>query len=490
MKKFLIILIFNLSFLFAFGNNVKDIEKYFYRDSFETQEEIKKSDKAVVVRNMKISNIDPALMSEDYSKRIIPLVYETLFEMEADGKIEKNLVEEYNWLTEREIYIKLKSNILFHDNSELVALDIKNSLEFLKERGVLKNIYSQITSIKVLSDRELIIKIAEEDKGFLNSLTYGIASIVKRDNKGKVLGTGKYKVEKINGKETILSKFDAYYGEKGQFKEVIFTWEIDEKQRLINFFNGSVSMAANMKKENVEEGKRLGIISSSDIVFPSKITVTKALVFGEQKEYSLELKKILDKIVLKNKKSFFPNEFLNMNLSNLNGRKYNNINKEYIRERIKYLKIKDINLMILNTESDMEEANKIKNSLKEYGINVKILPHQIEAYNRKLASKNYDMAIFNMAMEKDDLVLLLSTILLNEVKNIDLYNGLLPFFEMLKIENDLENREKIIQKMAFLIQQNIPYIVLDHYKYYTVTTEEFIKLLDEIRKLKKAKGEN
>lgn len=59
---------------------------------------------------------------------------------------------------------------------------------------------------------------------------------------------------------------------------------------------------------------------------------------------------------------------------------------------------------------------------------------------------------------------------------------------MLKIENNSKNREKIVDKMTYLIYQNVPYIVLDHYKYYTVTTPNFIGLLDEIRKLNSVKG--
>ena len=93
MKKFLIILIFNISFLFAFGDILQVNEIPLFLDTFETQVEIVEAKEATIVQNMKILNIDPALMSEDYSKRIIPFVYETLFKVDNNGKIEKNLVD-------------------------------------------------------------------------------------------------------------------------------------------------------------------------------------------------------------------------------------------------------------------------------------------------------------------------------------------------------------------------------------------------------------
>ena len=59
MKKFLIVLIFNFSFLFAFGNT---FEEDIFMESYEMQETEKTPERAVIVQSMKISNIDPALM--------------------------------------------------------------------------------------------------------------------------------------------------------------------------------------------------------------------------------------------------------------------------------------------------------------------------------------------------------------------------------------------------------------------------------------------
>mgnify|MGYP001750933582 CR=1 FL=1 len=75
MKKFLIVLIFNFSFLFAFGNI---FEEDIFMESYEMQETEKTPERAVIVQSTKISNIDPALMRDEYSKEIIPLVYLSL----------------------------------------------------------------------------------------------------------------------------------------------------------------------------------------------------------------------------------------------------------------------------------------------------------------------------------------------------------------------------------------------------------------------------
>lgn len=466
MKKFLIILIFNFSFLFAFGNI---FEEDIFMESYEMQEMEKTPERAVIVQSMKISNIDPALMRDEYSKKIIPLVYETLFKINSQGNIEKCLVEKYSWISERELYLKLKSKIFFHDGTELTAEDVKNSLEFLKENGVLKNMYSDITDIKVLGKNEMKIKISDADNTFLNTLAYGMSSIAKRE-KDKIYGTGKYKVEEVTGSETKLAEFSG----SNEIKEIIYTWDINEKQRLIKIFNDYADIAADMGEETIKEGKKIGVVSEESIIFPSRTTITTVIIFGNQNDFSFEMKKDFEKAVRRKADTFFPKDILNAKLSKIDI-SYNAKDTKKSFENNGYKK--EIKLMVLNTEKNMKYAEDIKKSLKEAGINVRILPHQIESYNAKLASKDFDIAVYDITALNDDLIFLMNKILLTDIENVELYNALQPFFKILKDEKDRKKREAVIDKMASLIHKNVPYVILEHHRYFTVVSPEFEKSL-------------
>lgn len=466
MKKFLIILIFNFSFLFAFGNI---FEEDIFMESYEMQEMEKTPERAVIVQSMKISNIDPALMRDEYSKKIIPLVYETLFKINSQGDIEKCLVEKYSWISERELYLKLKSKIFFHDGTELTAEDVKNSLEFLKENGVLKNMYSDITDIKVLGKNEMKIKISDADNTFLNTLAYGMSSIAKRE-KDKIYGTGKYKVEEATGSETKLAEFSG----SNEIKEIIYTWDINEKQRLIKIFNDYADIAADMGEETIKEGKKIGVVSEESIIFPSRTTITTVIIFGNQNDFSFEMKKDFEKAVRRKADTFFPKDILNAKLSKIDI-SYNAKDTKKSFENNGYKK--EIKLMVLNTEKNMKYAEDIKKSLKEAGINVRILPHQIESYNAKLASKDFDIAVYDITALNDDLIFLMNKILLTDIENVELYNALQPFFKILKDEKDRKKREAVIDKMASLIHKNVPYVILEHHRYFTVVSPEFEKSL-------------
>lgn len=469
MKKFLILLIFNFSFLISFGNFLEDAENIF-TENYEINKMAELPVKAVIVQRMKVSNIDPALMRDEYSKKIIPLVYETLFRINSEGEIENSLVEKYSWLSERELYLKLKSKVLFHDNSEMTAKDVKKSLDYLREYGVLKNIYSEIRDIKVLSKNELTIKIAEEDNTFLNTLTYRISSIAKRE-KNKVFGTGKYKIIEMTGKEVKLETFLNYYGEVSPLKEIIYTWEIDEKQRLIRLFNDSADIALDVEERMFSQGKNIGILSEENLILPSKEVSTTVILFGNQNDYSVEMRRNLEKILPKKADTFFPEDILKAQLSKIDA----SYNKKEIENSVEKLKNKELKLMILNTENNMRYAQEIKEYLKKAGVELRIFPHQIESYNNKIVAKDFDIALFDIATSNNDLVFLMSKILLNDIKNIELYNALQPFFKLVKDESDREKREVIIDKMAGLIHKNVPYIIVEHHKYFTIVSPEFIE---------------
>lgn len=470
MKKFLIILIFNFSFLFSFGN---PFEEDIFTGSYEMQEINKTPDRAVIVQSMKVSNIDPALIRDEYSKKIVPLVYETLFRINSQGEIEGCLVEEYSWISERELYLKLKTNIFFHDDTELTSEDVKNSLQFLKENGVLKNMYSEITDIKILGKNELKIKISDLDNTFLTTLTYKISSIAKRKG-NKIYGTGAYKVEKITGNETRLTEFKNYHGEPKKIKKLVYTWEINEKQRLINLFNDYADIAVDMEKEIVDKGKNLGIIPEDSVILPSNTIDSTVILFGKQNNFSLEMRKIFEKAIYRKADTFFPKEILNARLSKIDI----SYNKKEIKKSLENLEYKkEINLMILNTEKNMEYAENIKKSLKEIGINVKIFPHQIESYNAKIASKDFDIAIYHIVTANNNLIFVMNKILLTDIENIELYNALQPFFKILKEEENSEKREAVVDKMAALIHKNFPYIVIEHHKYFTVASSEYKDLV-------------
>lgn len=167
LRKYLLLLIFNFSLIFSFSSTTNDVENIFADEFGYQNEKISEIPETLnILQGMRVSTIDPDMIKDNYSKRAIPLLYDTLFISDKNGVVKPNLVKNYKWLNEKELSIELKNDIKFHDKSILTAKDVKDSLEYLKKNGTLKTFYSEITDIKVLSTKELIIKIAEKDSLF------------------------------------------------------------------------------------------------------------------------------------------------------------------------------------------------------------------------------------------------------------------------------------------------------------------------------------
>lgn len=471
MRKYLLMLIFNFSLIFSFSSTTNEVENIF-ADEFGYQN-IKISEipeTLNILQGLRVSTIDPAMIKDNYSKRAIPLLYDTLFVFDENKVIKPNLVKDYKWLNEKELFIELKNDIKFHDKSMLTAKDVKDSLKYLKEYGTLKNFYSEITDIKVLNTRELIIKIAEKDSLFLISLTYEVSSIVKR-NENRIIGSGPFVIKSFNGKTLKLERFPDYFNGISNIKKVNIGEEVNESQRLIALFNDKANIALDVTEKSLNNAKEYGIIDENLFIEKNDETESTVLMFGNQKDYSLECRKAIESAIQRTADSFFPKEMFTPRLSKINidystSKAKENINKAG-------LKNKEVNIMVLNTNNSMEQAEKIKVALEKAGMKVNLMPHQIDSYYIKFQNKVFDLAIFNVTFNSNYTVFNLGKVLLYDIGDMEMYNALQPFLKIIKEEKDKEKRDQVFDKIVQLIYNDLPYIPISHGKTLIIGAEKY-----------------
>lgn len=471
MRKYLLMLIFNFSLIFSFSSTTNEVENIF-ADEFGYQN-IKISEipeTLNILQGLRVSTIDPAMIKDNYSKRAIPLLYDTLFVFDENKVIKPNLVKDYKWLNEKELFIELKNDIKFHDKSMLTAKDVKDSLKYLKEYGTLKNFYSEITDIKVLNTRELIIKIAEKDSLFLISLTYEVSSIVKRNENG-IIGSGPFVIKSFNGKTLKLERFPDYFNGISNIKKVNIGEEVNESQRLIALFNDKANIALDVTEKSLNNAKEYGIIDENLFIEKNDETESTVLMFGNQKDYSLECRKAIESAIQRTADSFFSKEMFTPRLSKINidystSKAKENINKAG-------LKNKEVNIMVLNTNNSMEQAEKIKVALEKAGMKVNLMPHQIDSYYIKFQNKDFDLAIFNVTFNSNYTVFNLGKVLLYDIGDMEMYNALQPFLKIIKEEKDKEKRDQVFDKIVQLIYNDLPYIPISHGKTLIIGAEKY-----------------
>ena len=407
-----------------------------------------------ISQELRVTTLDPIKLTDIYSKRAFRFIYDTLFEIDIDGKITPKLAQEYHYITKKLLYIKLKDGIKFQDGTSLTSEDVKNSLLRVKNQGALKDFYKNIEEIEIINNREFIIKFSQEDKYIFETLSHTMSSIIK-EKAGKIIGTGSYQVEALQKDSVTLSNIEFPY------KKIIIDRIFSIQDRLLSLFNNNSDVIYDITNFDIKNGKNLKIIDEKNIdIKKSENIVTSALVFNKNRD--LKFKKILNNI-LNTEESLLPPEIYGKNLENIDKVKNFNINKELNNLNDKE---KIVELMILNTEEDRKLAENIKNRLKKYGIIVKTLPYQVDAYYYKIKSKNFDIALQHLVFNKKYPRISLGKVILYDIYDDNLYKEINYFENRFEKEENLEKREKIFIEGVNEISKKLPYIPLEHHSLY------------------------
>lgn len=456
MKKIVICLIFIFSAL-SFSDEIDKITEI-ELGSYRYQENLKKESKYILLQAEKISTLDPIQIKDNYSVRVVKYLYETLFMYDENGKLSSKLLKKWHWENERTLVLELKEGLKFSNGDKLTPKDVQSSLYRLKDKGVFKELFLDIVDIEILSQNSLRIKIRGKNKIFISMLTYYMSAIVKEKD-GLILGTGVYKVKRESNRNILLEK-NRYSKEYPKYNEVEIKYEISQRKRAISCYEEDANEVYDLSAENVGKWEKEGIIDKNIKVIPSSEMCTIAVSFGNidsifnKKENRKVLEYILEKnnyFKDKNIVSFFPKELLKVKLSKL----------DIEKNKINFFNNK-IELITLNNEDFIEKAKRIKELLTKYGVDVDIVIHNLESYQLKIKNKKYQMAIIEINYDETQAIYNITKTVINDIQDKEMYNGLLPFINIMKIEESEEYRNQIYDKMIYLIYRNIPYIPLEH----------------------------
>lgn len=487
MKKYLLLIVFLVSSIISLGED-SNIESIFMEE-VRNENEIKKE--LNIIQSIKIQTLDPIKMQDQYSERAIKLIYDTLFKIK-DGKIIPYLVKNYKWEDERTLFIELKEGILFHNGKELSSDDIKFTFERFSEKGALKDTFEEIRNIKIIDNKKLIMKLEEGDSMFLEKLTYVSGSIVKKTEKG-ITGSGRFYPFIFNNGQVVLKRYLNYFRGKSVIKKIRFTHEISDKKKITSLFNEENDVAFDISENIFSKSKEDGIIPSDVLVRKNNLIESTVIIFGKQNKniYTRENRKLIEKIINREKISkiitgnkenvastYFPKELFQAKLSKTE----NNFDQKIVEKQIKKSNLKkEINLMVLNNMFDMGKV--IKKEFEKYGIKVNVLPHNLDAYSMKIETGNYDMALYDMVYKDDYILLNIRNILLNDLKDVDLYNAIEPFLKIAMEEKDKTKRDKIFDKIVQLIYKELLYIPIIHEKLLVVGYNKLDKIYDMEKKV-------
>lgn len=204
--------------------------------------------------------LDPALVDDGESAKIIVNVYEGLLKYNKDSTaVEPSLAESWETSTDGLTYtFHLRKGVKFQDgtdfNAEAVKFNIDRQLppQVTEEMGYAGFVFGSVKDVEVVDENTVKINMKSASTPFLNNLAMCLgAPMVSpkalKENNNNVnehpVGTGPYTfVSWTKGQNIVLKRNDNYWGEKALTSNVIFKFITDNSARVVALNNGEADI--------------------------------------------------------------------------------------------------------------------------------------------------------------------------------------------------------------------------------------------------------
>lgn len=379
----------------------------------EKENGVKNEEKPKVVTvslGSKPKSLDPAMYNEIPSLSIVEQIYNTLFQIDENGKIAPELAESYEYITPTELVIKLKKGVKFHNGDELKASDVIFSLNRMVEKPATKVMLDVIESVESINDYEVKIKLKEPSAPILYTLSYPLTAILNekytKEKNGNIatdaMGTGAFKYKNWGDGEKIqLVANKEYFGDKAKIDELIFRAIPENTSRLAALETGEIDIAtiAPIDVQTVEGSSDLYAVS-----FPT--TSTEYLTLNTAREpfnnkdyrkalnYAIDKQSIVDAVYLG--KASVANTIVNPTVFG-SDQKVGKIdyNPEVAKELLEKSGVKNKIIKIMSNDNPvrLQAAQIIQANLKEVGINAEIETVEWGTYLQMTAQGDFDVFI-------------------------------------------------------------------------------------------------
>ena len=371
----------------------------------QKEEVVKPKEVLKVALANKPRSFDPQRNTDSSTLAVTKQIYNNLFSLDENGDVTSELVEKYSIGEDKSITLQLKKGILFHDGSEMKALDVKKSLERNLRIPVSKVLVESIERIDVLDDYSL--KIIQKNSPFilLHNLAHSSTGVVKEIEENEsginLVGTGAYKIKdwKIAEKIT-LERFNNYFEGAPKVEEIVFQTIPESSNRLIALETKEIDIAYDISANDIK-----GIEKKPDLRVINRPSLgSDFLTINTERLKDKRVRQALDYAIDKDSiiKAVYegygvvPNSILSPNVFGYSKEgKRREYNSEKARELLKEAGAENLKLKlwIYDEPSRQQMAQIIQANLKEVGVEAEIIVAEVSTFLQYTGRGEHDVLI-------------------------------------------------------------------------------------------------
>lgn len=466
----------------------------------ETNTEITeyKSMKTVYFAMDKVSSLNPLSSTAEDTYYISKLVFSSLFKLNGNLNIEKDLVDTYEAdAKDGEVSIHLKAGVEFSDGSDLTAYDVRYTVDQIEYIGNKSPYYAYIQKIdyvEVEGDYDLTIYFKSAADAALDNLTFPIVSSYSYDaDDTKPIGSGQYIYGSYANKKLLKLKVNKdYYGDVAtnalQFKVISDKTKIPGLMT-IDSLTAAVVTSNDVAVDAEDKGLNVTPIASNEVEymgFNFKNTYLQDVRVRQAIAKAINCQDIINDSYggagMENDSIYYPG-FLG---SENTGDPYeeDKIGAAELLQSCGYTdsdengfledeKGKEIELTILvnkNNDSRVDAAETIAEELNEIGIKATVEAKTWKAYKKALKKKKFDIYLGGYQFDqKYNLKEMFA-------KNNKLsYNNedVLSYVKKLETALTAKEQKEVYGKLKPILTEELPYYCLCYKTYSFISVERF-----------------
>ncbi len=232
-------------------------------------------DTLIVALDKEIQSLDAQVTASGDSQRYAMQIYDTLYGFDAKGNVVPRMADSVKVSDDKLTYtFALKPGIKFHNGDAFTSEDVKYSIERIVDpasKSTRRPYFAPfIDSVLTPNASTVAIKLKQPDGVFMNKIA-GFLFIVGKTYTSKLatpeafaaapIGSGPYRVKENKiGQYLALERFDGYYGDKPQIRNLIYKYIPEGSSRVNAILSGEVDIAALIPLPDVERLKKEGAL--------------------------------------------------------------------------------------------------------------------------------------------------------------------------------------------------------------------------------------
>lgn len=239
----------------------------------------KASDTLIYAQGAEPRGLDPALVDDGESAKVMINIYDGLLKYNKDStKVEPSLAKSWTVSPDGLTYtFNLQEGVKFHDGTDFDADAVKFNIDrqlppqVTEDMAYASFVYGSVKDVQVVDKKTVKVNLTAPSTPFLSNLAMVMSAPIispkaLKDNKNNVnqtpVGTGPYKFVKWAKDENIvLVRNDEYWGTKAIIKNVIFKFIKDNSARVVALNNGEADIIdgidATVVKQITDKGNKI-----------------------------------------------------------------------------------------------------------------------------------------------------------------------------------------------------------------------------------------